>query len=213
MLRKVLYLFVIWARGVKGTVGASTLRMRQVSTFVRLAVVAWGLVLGGNLLAATVPPGFTETTISGPWTNAVGVAFETNGRMYVWEGTGQVWFKDPGDANYTLLLDIHDEVGKWGDHGMLGFRAGSRFSSQRLHLCVVCRGSVLSFPFRRSRLRSQCKRIQRSDDRAADPVHVPIRRWLSVSGPGQSADFDWGNQTDGNPNLLHNSWSGELGLR
>ena len=68
-----------------------------------------------------MPPGFTETTISGPWTNAVGVAFEANGRMYVWEGTGQVWFKDTGDANYTLLLDIHDEVGKWGDHGMLGF--------------------------------------------------------------------------------------------
>ena len=68
-----------------------------------------------------MPPGFTETVISGPWTNAVGVAFENNGRMYVWEGTGQVWFKDPGDANYTLLLDIHDEVGDWGDHGMLGF--------------------------------------------------------------------------------------------
>ena len=68
-----------------------------------------------------MPPGFTETVISGPWTNAVGVAFEDNGRMYVWEGTGQVWFKDTGDTNYTLLLDIHDEVGKWGDHGMLGF--------------------------------------------------------------------------------------------
>jgi len=127
MLRKALYLFVIWARGVKGTVGASTLRMRQVSTFVRLAVVAWGLVLGGNLLAATVPPGFTETTISGPWTNAVGVAFEANGGIYVWEGTGQVWFKDTGDANYTLLLDIHDEVGKWGDHGMLGFALDPEF--------------------------------------------------------------------------------------
>jgi hypothetical protein len=81
MLRKALYLFVIGARGVRGAVGAGALRMRQVSTFFRLAVVAWGLVLGGNLLAATVPPGFTETTISGPWINAVGSAFESNGRM------------------------------------------------------------------------------------------------------------------------------------
>ena len=47
--------------------------------------------------------------------------------MYVWEGTGQVWFKDPGDANYTPLLDIHDEVGKWGDHGMLGFALDPEF--------------------------------------------------------------------------------------
>jgi hypothetical protein len=49
--------------------------------------------------------------------------------MYVWEGSGQLWFKDPGDANYTLLLDIHDEVGKWGDHGMLGFALDPEFRS------------------------------------------------------------------------------------
>src|SRR5437867_629837 len=127
MLRKALYLFVIWARRVRGTVRANTLRMRQVATIVRLAMVAWGLVSGGNLLAATVPPGFTETIVSGPWTNAVGVAFENNGRMYVWEGTGQVWFKDPGDANYTLLLDISEEVGLWSDHGMLGFALDPNF--------------------------------------------------------------------------------------
>ena len=90
-------------------------------------MLAWALTVGGNLPAALVPPGFTETVISGPWTNAVGIAFEDNGRMYVWEGSGQLWFKDPGDANYTLLLDIHDEVGKWGDHGMLGFALDPEF--------------------------------------------------------------------------------------
>ena len=79
MLRKALYLFVIGARGIRGAVGASALRMRRVTMIARLAVVASGLVLGGNLLAATVPPGFTETIVSGPWTNAVGVAFEANG--------------------------------------------------------------------------------------------------------------------------------------
>jgi len=94
--------------------------MRRLIAIAWLVAAAWGLP-GGNLSAATVPPGFTETVIPGPWTNAVGVAFENNGRMYVWEGSGQIWFKDLGDANYTLLLDIHDEVGKWEDHGMLGF--------------------------------------------------------------------------------------------
>jgi len=81
MLRKALYLFVIGARGVRGAVGAGALRMRQVSTFVRLAVVASGLVLGRNLFPARVPTGFSETVISEPWINAVASAFESNGRM------------------------------------------------------------------------------------------------------------------------------------
>src|SRR4030095_14672612 len=55
------------------------------------------------------------------------IAFEDNGRIYVWEGTGQVWFKDPGDPNYTLLLDIHEEAALWGDHGMLGFALDPNF--------------------------------------------------------------------------------------
>ena len=121
MLRKGHNLPVICASYLRGGVEACILRMRRVAALAWFATAACGLILGGNLSAATVPPGFTETVISGPWTNAVGVAFEDNGRMYVWEGSGQLWFKDPGDANYTLLLDIHDEVGKWGDHGMLGF--------------------------------------------------------------------------------------------
>ena len=213
MLRKALYLFVIWTPGVKGTVGASTLRMRQVSTFVRLAVVAWGLVLGGNLLAATVPPGFTETTISGPWTNAVGVAFEANGRMYVWEGTGEVSFKDTGDANYTLLLDIHDEVGKWGDHGMLGFALDPEFRVNGYIYVFYVVDRYYLFHFGGIPIRSQRKRIQRCDDRPAHQVHVTIGRWLSLSGSSQPADPDWRNEADGNPHLLRYARSWELGFR
>ena len=121
MLRKGLHLLVICASDFFGGMLACILQMRPVIAIAWFAVVTLGLIVESNLSAATVPPGFTETIISGPWANAVGVAFESNGRMYVWEGTGQVWFKDPGDPNYTLLLDSHDEVGAWGDHGMLGF--------------------------------------------------------------------------------------------
>ena len=96
MLRKGLHLLVISA-GPLGRVEACIARMRRVTAIAWFATVSLGLILGGNLFAANVPPGFTETVISGPWTNAVGIAFENTGRMYVWEGTGQVWFKDPGD--------------------------------------------------------------------------------------------------------------------
>jgi len=81
--------------------------------------------------AATVPPGFAETTIPGPsagnWDEAVGLAFEDNGRMYVWERSGRVWFKDPTDGSFTKLLDISEEVGDWGDYGCLGFALDPNF--------------------------------------------------------------------------------------
>ena len=143
MLRKGLHLVI--SAGPLGRVEACIARMRRVTAIAWLAAVALGLISGGNLFAANVPPGFTETVISGPWTNAVGVAFENTGRMYVWEGTGQVWFKDPGDANYTLLLDIHDEVGKWGDHGMLGFALDPNFESTVTSTCCTSWTATIFF--------------------------------------------------------------------
>ena len=71
--------------------------MRRVTAIALFAAAAWGLIVEGNLSAATVPPGFTESVFSGPWPDAVGITFENNGRMYVWERTGRLWFKDPGD--------------------------------------------------------------------------------------------------------------------
>src|ERR1051325_6943102 len=71
--------------------------------------------MASNASGANVPPGFTETPLSGPWQDAVGLTSETNGRMYVWERTGRVWIKDPGDTP-SLLLDISEEVGAWEDH-------------------------------------------------------------------------------------------------
>src|SRR5262245_20809971 len=126
MLGKGLYLLANFRELPDGWAAGCTLRMRRL-TAIRWLAMAVGLILGSNLLAATVPPGFTGTVISGPWSNTIGTAFENNGRMYVWEGTRLVWFKDPVDPNYTLLLDIHDEVGFWGDHGMLGFALGPNF--------------------------------------------------------------------------------------
>ena len=55
--------------------------MSRLRAIAGLAVLAWGLLLGRNLFPARVPAGFNETVISGPWINAVGSAFESNGRM------------------------------------------------------------------------------------------------------------------------------------
>ncbi len=47
--------------------------------------------------------------------------------MFVWERDGRVWFKDPNDASFTLLIDISEEVGAWFDHGFLGFALDPNF--------------------------------------------------------------------------------------
>src|SRR6267142_1566707 len=129
MLRKGLHFFVICASAShrRRAVEACITRMRWVTAIACFVLVVSGLILGSNLSAATVPPGFTESPISGPWSDAVGVAFENNGRMYVWERTGRVWFKDPNDSSPSLLLDISEEVGAWSDYGMLGFALDPNF--------------------------------------------------------------------------------------
>jgi hypothetical protein len=105
-----------------------------------------GVLSIGNVFGADVPPGFTESAISGPWSDAVGTAFENNGRMYVWERTGRVWFKDPG-GSVTLLIDISEEVGAYNDHGMLGFVLDPNFRANGYIylLYVVDRYYLLNF--------------------------------------------------------------------
>src|SRR2546423_1349514 len=73
-----------------------------------------------SALGANLPPGFSETVLPGPveggWGEAVGMTFDTTGRMYVWERTGKVWIQDATDTSASVLLDIAEEVGAWSDH-------------------------------------------------------------------------------------------------
>lgn len=75
---------------------------------------------------ASLPAGFTETEVGSDWNNPVGVAFGKNSggnkdRAYVWERRGMVWVVENGVKLPTALLDIREEVGNYGDYGLLGF--------------------------------------------------------------------------------------------
>src|SRR5688572_30293603 len=70
---------------------------------------------------ATLPAQFVEEQIGGTWTEAVGLTFAANGRMYVWERAGRVWIVENGVKSATPFLDIRPEVGGWRDSGLLGF--------------------------------------------------------------------------------------------
>ncbi|MDH5256317.1 MAG: PQQ-dependent sugar dehydrogenase, partial [Gammaproteobacteria bacterium] len=93
-----------------------------------------GLSLAPPAMAATLPTHFTETNVPSPrangsWNEAVGVAFSTTGRMFVWERGGRVWIVDSANPVTQPFLDIHEEVLAWMDHGMLGFALHPDFNS------------------------------------------------------------------------------------
>jgi PKD repeat protein/subtilisin-like proprotein convertase family protein len=82
-----------------------------------LVSVAAGLP---RALAATLPSGFIEEPVGGTWNEAVGMLFEPNGRLYIWERSGRVWIVENGVRLSQPLLDISAEVGGWRDFGLLG---------------------------------------------------------------------------------------------
>ncbi len=78
-------------------------------------------------VAATLPAGFSEQTIS-DWTeDAVGLTFDQAGVMYFWDRLGRVWIIENGVARSTPLIDISQEVGAWDDYGLLGFALHPNF--------------------------------------------------------------------------------------
>lgn len=110
----------------------STARRR--SGWVSLALVAFLLMASNSLTLAAVslPEGFTEEPVPGPWSEPVGLTFEpeqqtSGGRAYVWERGGRVWIVENGIKQSPPLIDISEEVGGWRDHGLLGFALDPNF--------------------------------------------------------------------------------------
>lgn len=78
--------------------------------------------------AQSVPVGFKDSLISTGWTEPTCFTWDSTGQMYVAEKAGYVWVVDTnGNKLATPLLDIHDEVGNWRDHGMGGFALDPNF--------------------------------------------------------------------------------------
>ncbi|MEZ4279163.1 MAG: PQQ-dependent sugar dehydrogenase [Myxococcota bacterium] len=77
--------------------------------------------------AGTVPTGFIETPIGGTWNEAVGMAFTSDGRLFVWERGGRVWTVTNGVKSAAPFLDLSQEVGAWRDLGLLGFALHPNF--------------------------------------------------------------------------------------
>ncbi len=88
------------------------------------AVVA---ALAGLACAQPLPPNFADQAIVSNWNQALGVTFASDGRGFVWEKAGRVWLVENGIKSAQPLIDIAEEVGNWGDYGLLGFAIDPQF--------------------------------------------------------------------------------------
>lgn len=73
------------------------------------------------------PPGFIDEVYLSGFSQAVGLTFDENSRMYVWEKGGKIWIVENGVKASQPLLDISEEVGNWRDFGMLGLALDPNF--------------------------------------------------------------------------------------
>ena len=95
-------------------------------------LLALAIVWSGNAVAATLPPGFSETQIGGSWSEAVGMQFTADGRLFVWERGGRVWIVENGVKQPSPFIDIAEEVGGWRDFGLLGVALHPDFNNNGL---------------------------------------------------------------------------------
>ncbi len=93
------------------------------------------------------PVGFIDQEFVGTFDQAVGLTFDDNGRMYVYEKGGKVWIVENGQLASSPMLDISEEVGNWRDFGMLGFVLDPNFLSNGYIYClyIVDRHHLLYF--------------------------------------------------------------------
>lgn len=93
------------------------------------------------------PSGFIDEVTSDNWTIPTGLAFDANGRMFVWEKSGKVFIVENGKKQTNPIIDISEEVLDYGDHGLNGFALDPDFlKNGYVYLMYVAkRHHVLNF--------------------------------------------------------------------
>ncbi len=108
-------------------------------------VIACCLFPKSNIFAQ--PSGFIDESISEDWVTPVGLTFDANGKMYVWEKNGKVFTVTNGVKSARPIIDISREVLEYGDHGLNGFALDPDFLKNGLVYLMYAakRHHVLNF--------------------------------------------------------------------
>ncbi|MFD2515318.1 PQQ-dependent sugar dehydrogenase [Pontibacter locisalis] len=121
-------------------------RLQRIPLVIKTIILAIFLISSQSVSAQ--PSGVVEEQVGGNWDFAVGLTFsDDGGTMYVWEKGGKVWLVKNGQKLAEPLIDISEEVGNWGDHGLLGFALDPNFDSNGFIylLYVVDRHHLLNY--------------------------------------------------------------------
>lgn len=78
---------------------------------------------------AIVPEGFVIEWYSKDWDKPVDLDFDASGNMYVSQKEGSVWIIRDDVKLEEPLINIKDEVGNWGDQGLLSFALDPNFET------------------------------------------------------------------------------------
>ncbi len=82
----------------------------------------------GAFIHAQLPENFSDQILDLDIEMAMGIEFDESGRMFIWEKAGRVHIVDTNGIQLPMpILDIHEEVGNWRDHGLLGFALDPNF--------------------------------------------------------------------------------------
>jgi glucose/arabinose dehydrogenase len=88
-------------------------------------------------VSALAPDGFTDQVIFSGRTNPIAVRFAANGRIFVAEEAGRIYFYDGlSDTTATLFADLRAQVNSYWDRGLLGFTLDPDYTSNG-HLYVL----------------------------------------------------------------------------
>ncbi|WNJ16722.1 DUF2341 domain-containing protein [Pontibacter sp. G13] len=108
-----------------------TYTIRETLRWASLMLCLW---FSGGIMAQ--PTGFTDELYFDGWNQAVGITFDQDGVLYVWEKRGQVHIVQDSVRRAAPLLNIQEEVGNFGDHGFLGFALDPNYYSTGYIYCM-----------------------------------------------------------------------------
>lgn len=75
----------------------------------------------GGIQKASVPSQFVDELYVDGLQNAVGIEWAPGGDLFVWNRQGHLMVAQNGILQPDDVLDLSQEVGNWGGHGLLGF--------------------------------------------------------------------------------------------
>lgn len=122
--------------------------MKILQSFLSYSFLLFFLIFINNpVLSQGLPPDFSDEEVVAV-NKAVGITFDENGQGYIWEKGGVIHVLDTNNVLLsTPLMNIWEEVGNWGDHGMLGMTLHPDFLENGYFylLYVVDRNYLLNF--------------------------------------------------------------------